>query len=289
MKVLLIGAKGQLATALRPRLEAAGHQVAGLTHEECDLASPAAVSRQLDAHTPEAVINAAAYNQVDRSETAIEEAFAVNGYGPGGLATACAARRIALMHVSTNYVFDGRRDRPYDEADGPNPLSVYGLSKLAGERLVQAHASRSFIVRTTGLYGRHAGRKAGENFVERILTAASNGAPLRVVNDQIATPTYTGHLAEAMARLLATTAYGLYHLTNSGGCSWWEFTRAILDRAGVRAEVQPVSSEAFGSAALRPAFSVLVSRRSAGAGLPPLPTWQEGLDAYFRERGERLH
>jgi dTDP-4-dehydrorhamnose reductase len=290
MKILLIGSKGQLATALRPRLGAAGHHVVGVTHEECDLTSPGLVARQLDAHTPEVVINTAAYNQVDRSETAVEEAFAVNSYGPGSLATACATRRITVMHVSTNYVFDGRRARPYDEADGPNPLSVYGLSKLAGERLVQTHATRYFIVRTTGLYGRHEGRKAGENFVERMLAAASavnGGAPLRVVRDQIATPTYAGHLADAMVRLLATTAYGLYHLTNSGQCSWWDFARAILARARLRAEVQPVGSDAFGAAAPRPAFSVMVSRRSAEAGLGPLPPWEEGLEAYFRERDEQ--
>ncbi len=304
MQVMLIGAKGQLATALRPRLEAAGHRVTGLTHEECELTAPSVVERQLDDHAPEAVINTAAYNQVDRSETAIEEAFQVNGYGPRALALACAARRMPLVHVSTNYVFDGRRDDPYDEAAAPNPLSVYGLSKLAGERFVQAHAPRHFVVRSAGIYGRHAGRKAGENFVERILAAASaassagggsGAAPLRVVNDQIATPTYAGHLADAIVRLLATTAYGLYHVTNSGRCSWWEFTRAILARAGLRADVHAVSSQSFAAAAPRPAFSVLVSRRlikagEAGqAGLGPLPPWEEGLEAYFRERAGRLH
>ena len=298
MKILLIGSKGQLATALRPRLEAAGHRVTALTHEECDLAAPAMVERQLDAHAPEAVINTAAYNQVDRSETAIEEAFAANSYGPRALALSCAARRMTLTHVSTNYVFDGRRSAPYDEAAAPNPLSVYGLSKLAGERFVQAHAPRHFIVRTAGVYGRHAGRKAGENFVERMIataSAASNhsstggGRPLRVVNDQIATPTYAGHLADAIVRLLSTTAYGLHHITNSGACSWWEFAQAILARAGLRVDVQPVSSAEFGSAAPRPAQSALVSGRSAEAGFGRLPTWEEGLEAYFRERGEPPH
>jgi dTDP-4-dehydrorhamnose reductase len=297
MKVVVIGAKGQLATELRPRLEAAGHRVIGLTHEECDLSSPSAVERQLDAHAPETVINTAAYNQVDRAETAIGEAFAVNSYGPRALAFACAARQMTLVHLSTNYVFDGRRDEPYDEAAAPNPLSVYGLSKLAGERFVQAHAPRHFILRSAGIYGRHAGRRAGENFVERMLASASaassagggtGAAPLRVVNDQVATPTYAGHLADAMVRLLTTTAYGLYHVTNSGRCSWWEFTRAIFARAGVRAQVQPVSSDALGAAAPRPAFSALVSRRLAGAGLGPLPAWEEGLEAYFRERVEPI-
>jgi dTDP-4-dehydrorhamnose reductase len=287
MKVLLLGSTGQLATALRPRLEGAGHHVTGLTHEACDLASPSAVKRQLDVHAPEAVINTAAFHQVDRCETAIEEAFLINGYGPRALALACAARGTLFVHLSTNYVFDGRRREPYDEAAAPNPLSVYGLSKLAGERFVQAHAPRHFLVRTAGVYGRHAGRKAGENFVERILAAASTGgggAPLRVVNDQIATPTYAGHLADAIVRLLASTAYGLHHVTNSGACSWWEFAQAILERADLSFAVQPVSSGEFGAAAPRPPFSPLVSRRSAEAGFGRLPTWEEGLEAYFRER-----
>jgi dTDP-4-dehydrorhamnose reductase len=206
---------------------------------------------------------------------------------------------MTVLHVSTNYVFDGRRSAPYDETAAPNPLSVYGLSKLAGERFVQAHAPRHFIVRTAGVYGRHAGRKAGENFVERIIEAAGaaasaasgggGGAPLRVVHDQIATPTYAGHLADAIVRLLATTAYGLHHITNSGRCTWWEFTQAILAKAGLRAEAKPVSSGEFAAAAPRPAYSELISGRSAEAGFGLLPTWEEGLEAYFRERGERPH
>jgi dTDP-4-dehydrorhamnose reductase len=291
VKVLLIGSTGQLATALRPRLEGAGHRVVGLTHEACNLASPSAVERQLDAHAPEAVINTAAFHQVDRCEMAIEEAFLINSYGPRVLALACAARELLFVHLSTNYVFDGRRHEPYDEMDTPNPLSVYGLSKLAGERFVQAHAPRHYIVRTAGVYGRHAGRKAGDNFVERIIAAATvatggkAAAPLRVVNDQIATPTYAGHLADTIVRLLTTRAYGLHHVTNSGACTWWEFARAILVRADLSVEVQPVSSAVFGAAAPRPARSALVSRRSAEANVGRLPTWEEGLEAYFRERG----
>jgi dTDP-4-dehydrorhamnose reductase len=294
MKVLLLGSTGQLATALRPRLEGAGHRVTGLTHEACDLALPSSVERQLDAHSPAVVINTAAFHHVDRCETAIEEAFLINSYGPRALALACAARRTTLVHVSTNYVFDGRRPEPYpepyDETAAPNPLSVYGLSKLAGERFVQMHAPRHFLVRTSGVYGRHLGRKAGENFVERIIAAAAHhrstgDAPPRVVNDQIATPTYAGHLADAIVRLLATTAYGLHHVTNSGACNWWEFARAILSSANLSVEVQPVSSAVFGAAAPRPAYSALVSCRAAEAGIGRLPTWEEGLVAYFRERG----
>jgi dTDP-4-dehydrorhamnose reductase len=289
MKVLLLGSTGQLATALRPRLAGAGHQVVCLTHDMCDLASPPAVDRQLDAHAPEAVINTAAFHQVDRCETAIEDAFLINSYGPRALALACAARRTTLVHVSTNYVFDGRQREPYDETAAPNPLSVYGLSKLAGERFVQRYAPRHFLVRTAGVYGRHAGRKAGENFVERMIAAAvhhrsTGGNPLRVVNDQIATPTYAGHLADAIVRLLETTAFGLHHVTNSGACNWWEFAQAILERAELSVEVQPVSSAAFGAAAPRPASSALVSCRAADAGIGRLPTWEEGLEAYFRER-----
>ncbi|MEW6325081.1 MAG: dTDP-4-dehydrorhamnose reductase [Nitrospirota bacterium] len=284
MKVLLLGARGQLATALRPPLEAAGHIVSGLTHEECDITDGRQTARHLEAHRPDVVINTTAYHQVDQCETEIERAFLVNGYGPRDLAGQCESRRIRLVHVSTNYVFDGRQRTPYDEEAAPNPLSVYALSKLAGELFVRGAGPRHLVVRTAGVYGRHGGRRAGDNFVERMIAAASGGRPLRVVNDQVMTPTYAGHLAAGLVKLLDAEGGGLYHLTNRGSCSWWEFARAVIARAGLGAEIEPVSTNAYGAAAPRPAYSVLSSRRLNQAGLSPMPPWEEGLEVYFRDR-----
>jgi dTDP-4-dehydrorhamnose reductase len=231
-----------------------------------------------------------AYHQVDRCETEIAPAFRTNSFGPRELARLCEPRRTVLVHFSTNYVFDGRQREPYDEEAAPNPLSVYGLSKLAGERAVHAHGLQHLVIRSCGLYGLHQGQRFAENFVERMIAAGSDGKggrPLRVVNDQMVTPTYTGHLAQAVIKLLAARARGLYHVTNSGACSWWEFARAILLRAGLPAEVQPITSASYDAAAPRPAYSVMISRNAAQAGLAPLPAWEEGLDAYFQERARR--
>jgi dTDP-4-dehydrorhamnose reductase len=303
MKVLLLGAGGQLATALMPELERTGHHVVGLTHAECDLTDPAQIERSLDRNPADALINAAAFNLVDRCETEIEAAFQANGYGPRALARSCERRGLVLVHVSTNYVFDGRRPSPplpYDEEASPNPLSVYGLSKLAGERFVQTHCRKHFVVRSGGLYGRYVARSSGENFVERVLVAAASGSsaggvgggtPLRIVSDQIVTPTYTGHLALAIVELLSTTAYGLYHVTNGGCCSWWEFAQAVVNRAGLSTVIESITSEAYQATAClpagrapRPAYSVLANRAFSALGLTPLPDWTRGLDAYFHDR-----
>ncbi len=286
VKVLLLGARGQLATALQAPLAAAGHAVVGLAHAECDITDGRQVAAQLERHGPNVVINTAAFHQVDRCEADSERAFLVNSYGPRELARHCASRGIRLLHVSTNYVFDGRQRAPYDEAAPPNPLSVYGLSKLAGEAFVLREDPRHLVVRSAGLFGRHQGRQTGENFGERMIAAAARtgGSPLRVVTDQIMTPTYTGHLAAAMVRLLEVDEGGLFHMTGSGSCSWWEFAQAIVKRAGVRAQIEAVTTAAYGAAAPRPAYSVLSSSRTERVGLAPLPSWEEGLDAYFRER-----
>ena len=281
MKVMVFGARGQLATALTPVLERMGADVVALAHAECDVTDGRQVSGQIERHRPDVVVNTAAYNQVDRCELEIERAFQANGFGPRLLAQACQRHEVALVHVSTNYVFDGHRQEPYDETDAVNPLSTYGLSKLLGELFVQRHCPQHLIIRTCGLFGRHEGREMGDNFVERILSAAASGRSLRVVNDQVLTPTYAGHAAEAIGRLLGIRARGLFHVTSSGQCSWWEFARAIVQRADLDLLVDATSSDAYGAAAPRPGFSVL---RSHHRSLPELPDWQAGLDAYFRDR-----
>ncbi len=284
MKILLTGAAGQLAHDLLPCLQSQGHQVHACDHAQCDITQPGDIHRIFTHFAPDAVINCAAYNQVDRAESDPSAAFAVNALGPLHLARACSEHGAVLLHLSTNYVFDGVSSRPYHELDCPRPLSVYAASKLSGEHLARSHCERCYIVRTTGLYGL-AGRTTRQgNFVETMLRLAASGRDIRVVNDQWLTPTAAADLAPALARLLTTNRFGTYHLTNSGSTTWFDFARAIFDRAGFSPRLQPVSSQDFAAAARRPAFSVLANTAWETAGFPALPPWQDALSSYLKAR-----
>ena len=235
------------------------------------------------------VVNCAAYNFVDKAESDPAGAFAVNAWGVRDLALVCRDLDCVLVHFSTDYVFglDETRRRPWAETDAPGPVSVYGLSKLAGEYLVRSLCPRHFVIRTCGLYGVWGSGGKGGNFVETMLRMAGQGKPLRVVADQTCTPTYTVDLAAASADLIATGRYGLYHLTSAGACSWHEFARAIFDLAGVKADLTPIGSREFGAAARRPAYSVLSSAAGADLNLSPMRPWSEALAAYLDERNRK--
>ena len=267
MKVLVTGAGGQLGRALRPALRE--HEVAILTRAQLDITDEAAVREAMGAHRPDLVLNAAAYNAVDRAETDREAAFAVNATGPGLLATAAAEAGAAILHVSSDYVFDGEKGAPYDENDRPRPLSVYGQSKLLGEEAVRAANPRHYIVRTAWVYA-----TVGKNFPLTILDLAKQG-PVRVVDDQWGSPTYAPHLAEAMAQLIETEAFGLWHLAGGGEASWYELTRELFRLRGVLTPLTPVKTSAFPRPARRPRRASLISVRAD----PPLrlPAWGEGL------------
>lgn len=217
------------------------------------------------------VLNASAFNNVDGAELRSLEAYAANALGPRNLALATAAARIPLLHVSTDYVFDGAAMRPYHEFDRPNPLSVYGLSKLAGEDLIRSLNRRHFIVRTTWLFW-----ESGENFL-RAMHARASQAELRAVNDQYGSPTYVPHLANAIARLIATDSYGTFHLAGGGGASRWELVSELFRVAGLKARVVPVSHREFTADAKRPAYSVLTSVQDPRI---ELPAWQQGVAEY---------
>jgi dTDP-4-dehydrorhamnose reductase len=280
LKHIVLGAAGQLGRELCKRL--AG-QVIGLTREQADVIQPGLLRRVLSHHQPEFVINCAAYNFVDRAEAEPDSAFATNVWGPRNLAKICQDLDCTVVHFSTNYVFglESGRTLPYQETDPPGPLSVYGLSKLAGEYLVRAICPNHIIIRTCGLYSVWGTGGKGTNFVEMMLRLAQQGRPLRVVSDQISTPSYAGDVADATIRLLQSHGAGIYHLTNSGSCSWHEFAAAIFELAGVKADLSPVTSKEFGAAAQRPGYSVLASR------LPPLRPWRDALAAYLSERASR--
>jgi dTDP-4-dehydrorhamnose reductase len=269
-----------------PRLPGA---VTAWTRADADLTRPRELRAALAAMGPDVVVNCAAYNLVDRAESTPHDAFAVNAWGVRDLALVCRDLRCTLVHFSTDYVFglDAARRTPWTETDAPGPCGVYGLSKWAGERLVRELCPRHFVVRTCGLYGVWGSGGKGGNFVETMLRLAGQGKPLRVVADQVCTPTYTADLADAVVRLLGTGRHGLYHLTSGGACSWHEFAAAIFDLAGVAADLTPIGSAEYGAAARRPAYSVLANAAAAAAGLPPLRPWRDALAAYLGERGRR--
>jgi dTDP-4-dehydrorhamnose reductase len=283
MKSLILGARGQLGQELAGVL--AG-EVLCLDRASADLTRFESLAAALAAHRPDVVYNAAAYNFVDRAESEPELAFAVNAIGVRSLALACRAQGCALVHFGSDHVFGactGRRT-PYAESDAPAPVNVYGTSKLAGEHFVRALCPRHFIIRTCGLYGsRGQGGKSG-NFVETILHRATAGAALRIVDDQQCTPTRAADLARAAAALAATGAYGLYHVTNGGSCSWFEFARAILTHAGMSVPLTAITSAEFAAPAARPSYSVLDRAKFSALGLAALPPWQEALRNYLSAR-----
>jgi dTDP-4-dehydrorhamnose reductase len=283
---MVIGAGGQLGGDLGRLLPA--EDCIPLTHAEIEICDPESVRQAFEKHRPDVVINTAAFHRVDDCETQAERAFQTNALAVRGLAQACRARGAVLVHFSTDYVFDGAQTEPYVETDRPGPLSVYAASKLAGEYLVAAVHAKHFVIRTCGLFGLGGSRSkgGGGNFVETMLRAAAQGKHLRVVSDQIVTPTATADLARKVIELLQTEAYGLYHITAQGSCSWYEFARTIFGLSNVRADLEPVTAEAFGAPARRPAYSVLRNRRLELLGLDDLPPWKDGLRRYLTSRGE---
>jgi dTDP-4-dehydrorhamnose reductase len=286
MRYAVLGASGQLGRDLCPRL--AG-EVVPLTRAEADLTKPAELRATLTRLRPDVVVNCAAYNFVDRAETEVQAALAVNAVGVQHLGEVCRDLDCTLVHLSTDYVFGAasdppmKRRRPYTEDDRPEPVNHYGTSKLLGEQLVRALVPRHFIIRTCGLYGVWGSGGKGGNFVETMLRLAGEGKPLRVVADQECTPSYTVDVAAATAALIGTGKYGLYHVTNAASCSWHEFARAIFALAEVDADLTPIASAEWKAAARRPAYSVLGCGKVEALGVSLRP-WREALAAYLRER-----
>jgi dTDP-4-dehydrorhamnose reductase len=255
-----------------------GHELTGLTRGDLDIRDLAAIEEALAEHRPAAVINCAAWTDVDGAEDHPAEALEVNGAGAGNVAAAAARAGAAVIHPSTDYVFDGTRAEGYVESDAVGPLSSYGRSKLEGERLVAAANPRHFIVRSAWLFG-----VAGRNFVDTMLRLADDMDQVVVVRDQIGCPTYTGHLAGGLVRLLDTDFHGVHHMAGAGRCSWYEFAIEIFRQAGSSCQVMSSTSDMLDRKAPRPAFSVLESEREHPI---LLPAWEDGLAAYLKERAE---
>ena len=270
MRVLVTGAGGQLGLELAEVLPQRGHETVALSRAELDVADAGAVERVLEERAPDLVINAAAYTDVDGCETEGDLAYSVNALGPRNLAQACERLGCELLHVSTNYVFDGEEERPYEPFDLPRPISAYGRTKLAGEELVKHLTRRWYVVRSAGVYGR------GRNFVRTMLRLGAERGVLKVKDDEFISPTYARDLAEGIAGIAEDGRYGIYHLTNAGSCSWYQFTREIFDLAGVDTEVIPIPRSEYPLPAARPAYGVLST-----LGSPELRHWREALVDYL--------
>jgi len=284
MRILLIGAAGQLGLDLLPVLESRGHEVVPVTHEQLEICSPEAVVQLMANTEPQCLINTAAFHRVDDCEDQAEKAFAVNVLGVRNLAQTAERNGAALVHFSTDYVFGGEKRTPYTEADVPQPLSIYAITKLAGEFAARRYCSRHFVIRTCGLYGMGGSRSKGGNFVETMLKLAAQKKTIRVVADQIVTPTSTADLAERVLPLLESEGYCLYHMTSAGQCSWHEFAAEVFRLAKINADLQPTDSKSFGAIARRPGYSVLDNCQMRAAGIAEFRPWQEALAAYMRQR-----
>jgi dTDP-4-dehydrorhamnose reductase len=278
-RILVTGAGGQLGNELASLQCADGRAIVALTRAQLDITDPASVAAAFQDHQPDVVINCAAWTDVDGAETHPEAAFAVNATGPRVVARECSRCDARLIHMSTDYVFDGCSPEPIDEDEQPSPASVYGKSKLAGEWEVQNAAPRHCIVRTSGLYGRD-----GPNFVLTILRRAAADEELRIVADQVTAPTSTADLAGALLRLVALNAEGTFHLTNGGRTTWHGFVMEALAVRGLTRSVQAVTTADLHRPAARPQSTVLDNRHWRVLGEPPLPHWRHALARYLQER-----
>jgi dTDP-4-dehydrorhamnose reductase len=282
MTMLLIGADGQLGSELRQAFSDC--DLVPLTHAEFDLTDRTQVRDVLHKYGPHMILNTAAYHRVDECEDYPERAFAVNAIAVRDLAIAAREVGAVLVHFSTDYVFDGKKQTPYQEGDPSGPLSVYATSKLAGEYFIKATLPQHFVIRTCGLYGPAGRRSKTENFVETMLRLAADGREIRVVGDQIVTPTSANELACKIRQLVETDAYGLYHVTNNGECSWYQFAKTIFELSGIQANLHNTTSVAYGARAVRPAYSVLDNANLQSLGLDDLSDWRKALEVYLRDR-----
>jgi dTDP-4-dehydrorhamnose reductase len=280
MKIALLGANGQLGQDLQRALSA--HEVTALTRRDFDVTDHARARRVLIDLRPELVVNTTAYHRVDECETHADAAYAVNALAVLNLIRIANDLDAVILHVSTDYVFDGKAQRPYTERSEPFPLSVYGNSKLAGEFLVRTLAKQYILIRTCGLYGAAGNQGKGGNFVQTMLAKAKRRETIRVVHDQTVTPTYTADLAGQIARILEAKQFGLFHMTNEGACTWFEFASAIFQLSGIEADLQPTSSDLYKAPAIRPKYSVLENARLNELGLNQMRHWRDALAAYLR-------
>jgi dTDP-4-dehydrorhamnose reductase len=279
MTVLVTGAGGMLAKDLLPCLLERGYQILALGHEKLDITDLGAVRATADSCESEFIVNCAAYTKVDEAEEEEHQALMVNSFGVQNLCLVCQEKDIPLVHFSTDYVFDGTKEGPYTICDEPNPLSVYGRSKLLGEKYIRGALNKFYLIRTSWLFGVH-----GRNFIETMLELGEGGKQISVVNDQRGCPTWTHHLAQKVVALIETGRYGICHITNSEPTTWFDFSKEIFRLSGMDMEVLPATSEEFPRPAKRPQNSVLDPFPLPQFLGGEMPSWREALKEYLKQR-----
>ena len=286
MRIAIIGANGQLGSDVTSVLKGDGYDVSELTHNEIEISNIDCVDVVLKDIKPDVVVNTAAFHNVPRCEEEPEKAFLVNGVGTMNLARISNDIDATLIHISTDYVFDGEKKSPYVEIDPPAPLNVYGNTKLSGEYFIRAIANKYYILRVSGLYGENPCRaKGGYNFVELMLKKAKEQDEVRVVNDEFLTPTFTKEVARQISKMLKKMpGYGLYHATAEGSCSWYEFAQAIFEITDTEVNLKEAAPGEFASGVKRPKYSVLENYNLKKAGINIFKHWKESLEEYIKAR-----
>lgn len=276
MKIMLTGANGQLGQEIAYQLKASSFSVFAFTKTELDITDELKVQKVVEEIQPDVIINAAAFTKVDLAESEETLAYNINGFAQRNLAVAAEKIGAKICYISTDYVFDGNGFEPYKEYDKCNPLGVYGKSKFVGEELTKTLSTKYFIVRTSWVYGEY-----GSNFVKTMLNLAEKRNEIGVVADQIGSPTYTGDLATFLISLIQTEKYGIYHCTNSGSCSWYEFAKAIFEEMELDIKVNPLTTDQYPTPASRPHYSVLDNGALEMNGFEKIRHWKEGLSFYL--------
>ena len=282
MRVAIVGATGQLGSDL---VKVFGDKAIPLSHADIEVKNLSSCIKALEEHSPDVVINCAAYVRVDDAEDEAEEAFAVNAVGAKNVALACERINATNVYISTDYVFDGTKGKPYVESDLPNPINTYGLSKYAGEIFTKNYSSKYYIIRVSSLYGVKGARGKGGNFVETMIQKAKNGEEIRVVADMIMSPTYTKDAAEMIYKILERKLpYGVYHCSNSGSCSWYEFAKEIFNLLNMDFDVIPIKTSELTLKAKRPLHSAMKSEKLRAHNIQS-PHWKMGLKKYLIAKG----
>jgi dTDP-4-dehydrorhamnose reductase len=287
MRVAVVGGNGQLGRDVASAFAAEDHSVTSLTHEDLEVSSLESVTTSLAALQPEIVVNTAALHHVEKCEAQPALAFAVNGLGARNLARFTEETGAVLIHISTDYVFDGYKNAPYIEEDTPAPLNVYGNTKLSGEYFVRATNTRHFVVRVSAIYGENACRaKGGLNFVELMLKLSGERDELRVVDDEFVSPTPTAQIARQLVALSRSSDYGLYHASCEGSCSWLEFASVIFELTGTKVRLERARPGEFPAKVPRPKFSVLENKALKSKSLNAFTHWKDGLEDYLERRAQ---
>lgn len=278
MKVLVTGTKGQLGYDVVNELEKRGHTAVAVDIEEMDITDAVSVERVITEAEVEAVIHCAAYTAVDAAEDNVEICRRVNAEGTKNIAKVCKKLDLKMIYISTDYVFDGEGERPWEPDDERHPLNVYGQTKYEGELAVEKYLEKYFIVRIAWVFGVN-----GKNFIKTMLKLSETHEELNVVDDQVGSPTYTYDLAVLLVDMVESDKYGRYHATNEGLCTWYEFAKEIFRQTGVEVKVNPVTSDMFPAKAKRPKNSRMSKEKLDANGFHRLPTWQDALERYLSE------